>query len=157
MIIAHRCNTDGPSEEENTINELLKCISSGFLVEIDVWMVGAKVFMGHDHPSEEIDINFLLRYSDKLFIHCKNIEALCYLKQYECLCVFGHSSDEFVLTSHLDVFCRVGVIKNGCICVMPELSNRKFSKDELKSCKHILTDYPNRYKDEIDNNTFWKK
>ena len=157
MIISHRCNTNGPSEKENTIKELLKCVYSGFLVEIDVWIIDKKIFMGHDNPVEEIDINFLLKYSDKLFIHCKNIESLCYLKQFKKLCVFGHSNDEFVLTSHLDVFCRVGVIKRDCICVMPELSNEKFSKGELKSCKHILTDYPNRYKNEIDNNAFWKK
>ena len=160
MIIAHRCNLNGPSENENTVGAMLECIGAGFLVEIDIHLIDSKLFIGHDLVQEfhkEIDIELLLQYANKLFIHCKNIEALLYLRGYNELCVFGHSLDEFVLTSHLDVFCGVGIARKGCICVMPELHTRKFSKEELEVCQHILTDFPYRYKNEIDSNSFGQK
>ena len=151
MFIAHRCNLNGPSENENTIKAMLECIKAGFLVEVDIRLVDSKLFIGHDRAEEEIEIDLLLQHADKLFIHCKNIESLLYLRPYNKLCIFGHAVDEFVLTSQLDVFCGVGVIKRGCICVMPELHTRKISGEELRICQHVLTDFPYRYENEINN------
>ena len=155
MIIAHRCNINGPSDTENTQEAMLQCIGHGLAVEIDLWFTGGVFYMGHDGPAEEVDISVLLEHDENLFIHCKNIDALYQLKAYNNLNVFGHSNDEFVLTSQGDIFCSVGVAQKGCICVMPELYSPNFSDAELQCCKHILTDYPFRYViDETNNNPF---
>ena len=47
MIIAHRCNLNGPSENENTVGAMLECIGAGFLVEIDIHLIKSKLCIGH--------------------------------------------------------------------------------------------------------------
>lgn len=154
-IIAHRCNLDGPSENENTISSMIDCIDKGFLVEIDIRGINGNFHIGHDYPKEQIKLETLLKYAPHLFIHCKNLTALLHLRGYNNLNVFGHSADDFVLTSQGDIFCSVGVVEEGCICVMPELyassRSRLLSIDRMVKCKHILTDFANSYKYEIDN------
>jgi hypothetical protein len=78
-----------------------------------------------------------------LLIHCKDIDALLLLANEPVLNVFGHSADEFVVTSRWDVFCVPGVVRPRCICVMPELVGLE-SEDIPPDCP-VLTDYPYRY------------
>ena len=151
MIIAHRCNLEGKSDHENTLSGLIDCINQGFSVEIDVRYIGGKYYLGHDLPQEEISVYLMSSLSDRLFIHCKNIEALQHLRAYEQLNIFGHSEDEFVITSKGDVFCSVGTVHEHTICVMPELSKRSILIDNMINCSHVLTDYAYRYRDEINN------
>lgn len=158
-IIAHRCNLNGPSPAENTIDAMMKCFEYGLMVEIDVRLIDGKLYLGHDGPQEEVELQFLLDHGKKIFIHCKNIEALLYLKDYnnvwenKALNVFGHSRDPFVLTSGGDVFCAVGIVGEGCVCVMPELHIPGFSDEDFNKFKYILTDYPHGYTNENHNNT----
>ena len=124
MIIAHRCNLEGKSDNENTLSGIINCINQGFSVEIDVRYIDGKYYLGHDFPQEEISLFLMSSLCDRLFIHCKNIEALQQLRAYAELNIFGHSEDEFVITSRGDVFCSVGTVHDRTICVMPELSNK---------------------------------
>ena len=55
---------------------MLKALDEGFECEIDLWFIDNGFYLGHDSPNEIIDEDFLLKYSDFLWIHCKNIEAL---------------------------------------------------------------------------------
>ena len=151
MFIAHRCNLNGETVEENTLVKMLECINLGFSVEIDVRYIDGKYYLGHDLPQEEISLDLMLSLSSYLFIHCKNIEALYMLNAHSQLNVFGHSQDEFVITSGGNVFCSVGVVQEGAMCVMPELSLNPIAIEDMKNCSHILTDQVYRYKNEIDN------
>jgi hypothetical protein len=102
IYIAHRGNIDGPNpEEENNPKYLLKAIEKGFYIETDLWMdENEKLFLGHDFPQYEIEINFLLEINDKLFCHCKNIKAFYFIiKNYPEIECFFHDKDECVLTS----------------------------------------------------------
>jgi hypothetical protein len=87
-IISHRGNLDGKSEFENTINQILKSIEYGFDVEIDLWYVNNKLFLGHDNPQQECSLEFLNDNSEKLWIHAKNVEACEYFLQQNILIIY---------------------------------------------------------------------
>ena len=73
MLISHRGNINGRFESyENEPNYIDKAISNGFDVEIDMWWIDGKTFLGHDIPQYEVDDKWLEERMDKLWIHCKN-------------------------------------------------------------------------------------
>ena len=77
IYIAHRGNLAGPnSDDENKPEYLLKAINAGFYVETDLWLINSELFLGHHHPQYKINIDFLVDIKDKLYCHCKNIDAL---------------------------------------------------------------------------------
>lgn len=99
--ISHRGNTNGPDiNTENTPEIIQECISKNLDVEIDVRFIDSRLFLGHDYGQYEIDIEFLLKYCDYLWIHCKNLQALNYLLKYKELNIFWHEKDQFTLTTH---------------------------------------------------------
>jgi hypothetical protein len=108
-------------------------------------MNGGGLYLGHDEAQERISVQYLLQRADDLFIHCKDIDSLQLLIQHDRLNVFGHSHDDFVVTSRGNVFCAVGIIQPGCVCVMPELYNKPITADMVRCCSHVVTDYPERY------------
>ena len=73
FLIAHRGNTEGENkEEENKEEYILKALSQGYDVEIDVWVIKTfspyyKIFLGHDNPKYEIKLDFLLEHKEKLW------------------------------------------------------------------------------------------
>jgi hypothetical protein len=145
-IISHRGNLLGSKPStENTMSSILEALDLGFDVEIDVWYLPGGLFIGHDvtelHFYKNVE-SFLLEKSDKLWIHCKNIDSLVYLSKFSKLNIFGHINDDFVLTSKRNIFCRPGVKENPkSIIVMPELTPI-YSVDSFKNCYGVLTDYP---------------
>ena len=85
-LIAHRGNINGVNKiKENEPEYILEAIKLKYDCEIDVRLIDNILYLGHDLPSYQIDINFLLNNSTKLWIHCKNYEALGYLIQYKDL------------------------------------------------------------------------
>lgn len=98
-IISHRGNLNGREpDSENTLYRIDKCISLGFDVEVDLWKIGDRLFLGHDSPDHEVTIEFLVARSESLWVHCKNLEALSFLSCYD-LNYFWHESDTYTLTS----------------------------------------------------------
>ena len=96
-LIAHRGNINGKTDKENNPDYLLLAIEQGYDVEVDVWYVSGKFFLGHDTPQYHISIDFLK--NEKLFCHAKNIEALhAMLKEPDIHC-FWHEEDLVALTS----------------------------------------------------------
>ena len=141
-IISHRGNLNGPfPEKENTAAYILKALKV-FEVEVDVWYDEiAGLYLGHDEPGQQIGVNFLLENREKLWVHCKNIEALELLKDLNVNC-FGHNLDEFVLTS------------KGHIFTYPHSSQSESSiiVDLCADCAGedlhgfgVCTDYPNKF------------
>ena len=150
-VISHRGNLNGPNKQtENTIESIKTAINLGFDVEIDVWYIDNILYLGHDSDSLITDYNlknFLLENSSKLWIHCKNIESLVHLLNFSELNLFGHSNDEYVLTSKHNIFCKPGVPTNEkSIIVMPEMSPI-YSEDSFNNCYGVLTDYPMNIKE----------
>ena len=143
IFIAHRGNINGPNEnEENKPEYILKAIKEGYFVEIDLWKIKDDLYLGHDKPHYKIKIDFLLHIKNKLFCHCKNIDALYYLlsNNFNIECFF-HDKDECVLTSKNNIWNYTGSkLTNKSICVMPERIDEKNI-----NCFGICSDYPYKY------------
>jgi hypothetical protein len=100
-FIAHRGNINGKEpERENSPDFIDEAIKLGFDVEIDVWRIDVKWFLGHDSPEYEIDLNWLFDRSDNLWCHAKNLNALHDMIHYPKLNCFWHEEDRYTLTSH---------------------------------------------------------
>jgi hypothetical protein len=144
ILIAHRGNINGRFElSENKPNYIDKAILEEYNVEIDVWYKDNSLFLGHDKPEYAVDLQWFRDRASKLWIHCKNIEAveffntLTYNYNY-----FWHQEDILTLTSHKYIWVYPGnqPIKNS-VAVMPELY-----KDDIENCIGICSDYIQNYK-----------
>ena len=81
------------------INDIREAIDKGYDVEIDVWFINDEWFLGHDEPQYEIELNFLVDLEDKIFCHCKNIDALNRMNDNGRIHCFWHQEDDVTLTS----------------------------------------------------------
>jgi len=143
-LISHRGNIDkiDPSKE-NTIAYIDNAIKLGYDVEIDLRYIGNQLFLGHDNPAEEIDFRWIHDNKDLLWLHCKTIDTLIFLKDnFNC---FYHTSEDYVLTSKGFIWTYSGIkLYPGVIAVLPE--NQNYSLDELYECCGICSDFILNYK-----------
>lgn len=134
LLISHRGNVDGPRPDtENKEDTIIAAITGGFDCEIDIWDIDGKLWLGHDGPETETSIQFLETYRNSLWIHCKNLAALVFLKdRFNC---FFHDKDTYTLTSKGFIWGNVGSpTTDKVICVMPS--------GETGECFGVCTDYP---------------
>jgi hypothetical protein len=140
--ISHRGNIYGPDRDnENTPSQILLAIQKGFDVEIDFWSEDNRLFLGHDYPQHEIPINFLRDNKDRLWIHCKNLEAIEFLKYFlPDTNFFWHQSDDFTLTSQGYIWTYPGkeVTEHSVIVDLTD------SPKATASTFGICTDYPEK-------------
>ena len=143
ILISHRGNTNGKFESyENEPAYIDKAISEGYNVEIDLWMNDGVLYLGHDSIQYEINYEWLKDRKNKLWIHCKNIEALEWCDEKIEFHYFWHQEDVATLTSQGTIWAYPGKqpIKNS-IAVMPEIYG-----DNITQCLGICSDYIERYK-----------
>tara|TARA_R110000851_G_scaffold105608_3_gene224133 strand:+ start:767 stop:1207 length:441 start_codon:yes stop_codon:yes gene_type:complete len=144
ILVSHRGNINGKlPERENSPDYILEAIESGYHVEVDVWYKSGRLYLGHDSPEYETSISFL--ENDKMWCHCKNIEALARLVESDVHCFF-HQTDEVTLTSrgYMWVYPNKKLVK-GSVCVLPELAN--YAEEDLEKCIGVCSDYVEDYKD----------
>lgn len=97
--IAHRANYNGITLDENSPNKIHFLLSKDVACEIDVWYIDNKWWLGHDSPIYNVDLEFIV--NDKLWLHCKNKDALYQMIKYNVSNnFFFHNNDEYVLTSN---------------------------------------------------------
>jgi hypothetical protein len=140
MIISHRGNLDGPAPAtENREETIVAAFSHGFDCEIDVWKCDGRLWLGHDGPDTETSLEFLERHESRLWVHCKNLDALIALKNgFNC---FFHDKDTYTLTSRGHIWGNIGSpMTVHTIQVMPERTGWTLSE-----CWGVCTDYPIRY------------
>jgi len=147
-LIAHRGNISGPNKElENKVDYIEEAIDQGYDVEIDLRLKNKSLFLGHDYPQYQVDLNWLIKRKNNLWIHCKDLESICYLRKtdiYNSLNYFGHDNDDYVLTSQNFLFCKpMKKCNDHCVLVMPEFYNYEVFNEK---CYGILTDYSINYK-----------
>ena len=142
IYISHRGNLKGRNvERENEPEYIDEAIKAGFDVEIDMWWVDGKTYLGHDGPQYEVDDKWLSTRADKLWVHCKNVELLNWIRS-TILHYFWHEEDTLTLTSKQYMWVYPGkqpII--GSIAVMPEIHN-----DKIKKCVGVCSDYIINYK-----------
>ena len=97
VLISHRGNLNGPNHErENHPDYIMEAYRAGFNVEIDVWEIKNKFFLGHDKPQYEVDWRFLT--NGAFWCHAKNFDALHSMRNCGAHC-FWHQNDSYTLTS----------------------------------------------------------
>ena len=145
ILISHRGNINGRMESwENEPTYLDLAISKEYDIEVDVWYVDGVLYLGHDKPQYGVDFRWFRDRITKLWVHCKNIEAVLFFKtcQYE-FNYFWHETDTITLTSNGHIWTYPGKqpIKNS-IAVMPEINN-----DNTIDCLGICSDYIEKYQE----------
>lgn len=145
ILISHRGNLNGKNvQRENTEQYINLALDQGFDVEIDVWFLENKWFLGHDNPESETSWDFL--NNAKFWIHAKNGDALNMLTHLGLLNkelkFFWHQNDEYTLTSNniLWTFPNKKLFSNS-VCVLPELG----INGEINNIKGICSDYISEY------------
>ena len=119
--IAHRGNYQGKNvERENTYLYLKEAIIAGFDVEVDVWLIDDKFFLGHDGPNEEVSLDQLKFIQPFAWFHAKNYAALETLLTNR-MHVFFHDQDEYTITSRGYIWAYSGkFVGPNAIACMPE-------------------------------------
>ncbi len=105
-IISHRGYLNGPNEDQENnpvhINKIIFDYRKSLLnVEVDLWKIDDKFFLGHDNPKHEINEGFLIKNAEVLWIHCKNVEALEFVASHkQHFIYFWHENDTYTVTSN---------------------------------------------------------
>lgn len=143
-LIAHRGNIHGPkSDRENSIACIEKAINEGYDVEIDLRVENNICYLGHDNPQYVVTMEWLRKYKDVLWIHCKNHEALEKLSGCPVeFNYFWHETDSYTITSK-----GIGWVYPGkqpytnSVMVMPENLGGDIKTLKEYDCFGICSDY----------------
>ncbi len=144
ILISHRGNIDGRIDlQENKPSYIDLAITKGYDVEVDVWFKDNILWLGHDKPDYDINFRWFRDRIDKLWVHCKNVEAINFFKDsgYD-FNYFWHENDTITLTSLNYIWAYPGKqpLLNS-IAVMPEINT-----DDTSQCLGICSDFIKRYK-----------
>ena len=143
ILISHRGNINRiESSEENKPEYIQAALDAGYDVEIDVWNLAGKWFLGHDYPTYPIGTDFLI--NKKLLCHAKNLPALDFMLKIDTHC-FWHQEDHYTLTNKGYILSYPGYSTPGynTICMKSEYH----SLSNIKDCYAICSDYVEYYKD----------
>ena len=140
ILISHRGNIEEKKpNQENKPEYIKKALFHGFDVEIDVWYIDNKYYLGHDLPQYEIKEDFL--QNANLWCHAKNIEALYKMKLNPLIHCFYHISDKVTLTSKGYLWTYPNnKLTDKSICVLPEIQ-----KIKIDNCAGICSDIIKEY------------
>lgn len=141
-LIAHRGNINEPNpQKENHPDYISEAVQLGYDVEIDVWLIDNKWYLGHDNPQYEIKYTFLLDF--RFWLHAKNGDAFNELVNNDYVNTFWHTTEDWILTSkkYIWTYPNKKLFANS-ICVLPELG----FIGNIKECHGICSDYIIKYK-----------
>tara|TARA_Y100000389_G_scaffold169033_1_gene175041 strand:+ start:1013 stop:1447 length:435 start_codon:yes stop_codon:yes gene_type:complete len=142
ILISHRGNINGKHEKfENFPSYIDTAIDQGYDCEIDIRVVDSKIYLGHDEPKYLVDWTWLSDRDGKLWIHCKNHEALEYMNQTH-MHYFWHHDDDVTITSNGIIWShpKIKPIKNS-IAVLPDTE-----KWDVNGCMGVCSDNIIKYK-----------
>jgi len=137
ILISHRGNVNGKQPAlENMPEYIDNAIELGYDVEIDIRVKDRIFYLGHDDAKYVVTIDWLKKRSDKLWLHCKNIEAIEWFAMIKSFNYFWHQNDDITITSKGDIWMnsKIQPIKNS-IAVILENSNYSLTK-----CAGICSD-----------------
>ncbi|NBW15355.1 MAG: hypothetical protein EBR82_45905 [Caulobacteraceae bacterium] len=142
-LISHRGNLNGKFlKSENLPEQIDYCISIGFDVEIDIRLIENKFYLGHDEPQYKIDYEWIKKRQDKLWVHCKDLNSLFKLNEYQNdINYFWHQEDDCTLTSKNFIWTYPGKdLDKNSIAVLPELYYNIIDIKKL-NCYGICSDF----------------
>jgi len=140
IIISHRGNLSGPDwKNENSPRQIKKALKEKFDVEIDIWLIKNKWFLGHDKPAYQVPKKFL--ENPRLWCHAKNRNALTGMIANKKVHCFWHEKDLYTITSKniIWVYPRQKTCKNSVLVSKgPRLAEGRMLG--------VCTDFPFRYR-----------
>ena len=140
ILISHRGNIDGVDDSrENTHSYIQEAIDRGFDVEIDVWYLDNKFWLGHDKGEKEVNIDWILKRKSSLWVHCKNFKALTKLINTE-LRVFYHKEEDYVVISDKHIWAH-NLKDVDDKCIVPLLDRGKLESWKSSEVYGICSDY----------------
>ena len=140
-------------ENEPTYIDL--AINKGFDVEVDIWYIEKVLYLGHDKPQYVVDARWFRDRLTKLWIHCKNVEAMLFFNRNKYLFnYFWHETDRYTLTSKGIGWVLVGQYPYPkSVIVLPESISLyifphgiEYIKNSYGICTDKLTYYSEMYK-----------
>jgi hypothetical protein len=152
VFISHRGNIDGENPfKENSPGYIDKAIDEGYDVEIDVRLIDDELWLGHDKADYPVELEWLQKRHDRLWIHAKNVEALEYLLEFKELRVFYHTSDDQTIISdgHIWTHDLNAITKKSIIPLLAR--NHLIERYKDQECYGICSDYVEHYKKEFNN------
>jgi len=147
LYISHRGNTNGSvPESENNPSYIEETISIGYHVEVDVWVISGKMFLGHDSPVYPTEYGFAR--NPKILCHAKNPEALRYFSGQQGFHYFWHENDKYTMTNQGIIISYPGFTHAGprTIIMKPEHHN-----GNTEGFFGICSDYIGIYKNAQQN------
>ena len=140
-IISHRAYVDGEDPNvENHPKAIQKLLYLGLQVEIDVWYINGRYFLGHDDPKYQIQESFLEQ--EGLWCHAKNKDALEQMLASGVHC-FWHQVDDYTITSRGYIWAYPSKETSGSNTVL--LFPERYPQIEYLKYDFICTDYVNKY------------
>ena len=147
-LIAHRGNVTGPDpSKENNPDYIQQAVDQGYDVEVDVRYstVDNFLYLGHDEPQYKVDWYWVSSLKERLWVHCKNIEALYeFSRGTSGFNYFWHQEDNFTLTSKNYIWTYPNKAYTPLsVIVMPELNKNldNFVDMRAYNCFGICSDY----------------
>ena len=127
ILISHRGNVDSINiKRENTKSYIQEAIDLGYDVEVDIRYTDGKFLFGHDIGQYYVELQWLLDRKHKLWVHCKDFEAISELINSEVR-VFYHDKEAYRIISDKHIWAH-NLNNVDDKCIIPLLS-----KDELMS------------------------
>lgn len=143
IYIAHRGLFLGPNgHKENHPSQIDLALSKGFEAELDLYVENNKLYLGHDGPLYEIEEAWLRK--PKLWIHCKNKEAIDFFSKNKTYKYnyFWHENDKYTMTSLGHIWTHPSSdLVDMSILVMPETVNPKMTNAFTAKCYGICSDF----------------
>lgn len=142
-LISHRGNIRGLNpNRENAPSYIDSAIGLNYEVEIDLRLIQNELWLGHDGPEYKVELTWLSKRKDFLWIHCKNPEAATFLaKQTDSFQYFCHTHDPFVLTSTGHLWIHDLNLELDRNTIIPLLDKSDIDKYSGKRVYGICTDF----------------
>jgi hypothetical protein len=155
-LIAHRGLTVGPDSGaiENHPAQISFALLLGYDVEVDVWFIDHEWWLGHSEPERKVEKDFIR--TPKLWLHCKNLEALheltWYGLDYGDPQYFWHQNDDYTLTSHGNIWTHIDgrlVTDKSVLVLDDEIDESTWTHEKLKSSYGICSKWIENLKREL--------
>ena len=153
IFISHRGNISSKNtNRENSPEYIDEALGQGFDVEIDVRIFPGKeppgeIFLGHDHPEYNVNLQWILDRKNNLWIHAKNLSAFpWFIKSPIPWKVFWHQEDDYTMTKNGYIWAYPGKsLGKNVIAVMPE--NAFYTSKDILSCAGVCSDNIKKYRE----------
>ena len=140
-IISHRGNLDGPSQWENSPQQIRRALDAGFDVEVDVRYFNNTFYLGHDEAIYKVEESFL--EDSRLWCHAKTLKALVAMLKNSKIRCFSHDIDDMVLTSDGYIWTFNGKKTDPEKSIIVDLTREWKNHNYQGNAFGVCTDYPN--------------